>query len=489
MKTTQKEVKTRMEYDVVIGLETHVELNTKTKVFCGCKNEFGGEPNSHCCPVCIGLPGVLPTLNMEAVYSIVKIGLATNCDITREFYFDRKHYFYPDLAKAYQISQDNTPVCRNGYIEVKGADGNMKKVRIRQIHLEEDAGKLIHAASGESYVDYNRGGVPLIEIVSQPDMSSVEEAIEYVTYIKDLVKHIGISDCKMEQGSLRCDVNVSLKEKGSSEYGVKVEMKNINSFKAIERAIKYEINRQKQILASGGRIEQETLRWDDAMGENYSMRSKEGAKDYRYMPEPDIPLTVLSEELISKLKAEMPPLPREIKAKLINECGLSEYDANLISREKVITNFFYDVLHHYKNPKKVANWITSAINKQLNLELSDEVVIPLNPLEFAKILNHLDNGDISQMGARTLFSKLWGNLEEKTDELIAQLGLKMESNDEELEKIVKEVINANEKALNDYKSGKNKNAFGFFIGQVMKATKGQAEAGKVNELLSKYLND
>lgn len=478
-----------MEFDIVIGLETHVELNTKTKVFCGCKNEFGGEPNTNCCPVCIGLPGVLPMLNQEAVKKAVMIGLATNCDITKEFYFDRKHYFYPDLAKSYQISQDNTPICRNGYIEVSDKDGNPKKIRIRQIHLEEDAGKLIHSASGETFVDYNRGGVPLIEIVSHPDMSSVEEAIEYVTYIKDLVKHIGISDCKMEQGSLRCDVNVSLKPKGATEYGVKVEMKNLNSFKAIERAIRYEVKRQTDLLNDGKAILAETLRWDDAMGKNYSMRSKEGAKDYRYMPEPDIPLTILTDEYIDKLRAEMPLLPREIRSKLMTEYGLSEYDANLISKDDVITKFFFDTTLYYKNYKKIANWITSEINKKLNLALEEQTIIPILPKEFAKILELADSGQISQMGSRTLFAELWEDPSQTAEEVVEKLGLKMESNDEELEQIVKQVITNNEKAYNDYKSGKNKNAFGFFIGQVMKATKGQADAGKVNALVSKYLNN
>lgn len=476
-----------MEYDVVIGLETHVELNTATKIFCGCKNEFGGEPNTHCCPVCIGLPGVLPTVNMEAVKKAVKIGLATNCEISKEFYFDRKHYFYPDLAKAYQITQDNTPICKNGYIEVTGADGKPKKIRIRQIHLEEDAGKLIHSGSGESFVDYNRGGVPLIEIVSHPDLSSVEEAIEYVTYIKDLVKHIGISDCKMEQGSLRCDVNVSLKPKGSSEYGVKVEMKNINSFKAIERAIKYEINRQREALAFGEGVEQETRRWDDTIGENYAMRSKAGAKDYRYMPEPDIALTILTDEFLESVKKEMPMLPREIKAKLIADYGLNEYNANLIAKDSAITSFFYEVNKYYPNPKKIANWINSEINKKLNEEMQEEIVIPLNPVEFAKILTYQDNGTISQMGARTLFGKIWEDPSKSVDALIESLGLKMESNDGALEEIIKGVISANEKAVNDYKSG-NKNAFAFFVGQVMKATRGQADAKKVNELLGKFLN-
>lgn len=475
------------EYDIVIGLETHVELNTKTKVFCGCKNEFGGEPNSHCCPVCIGLPGVLPMLNKEAVKKTVMIGLATDSTIAKEFYFDRKHYFYPDLAKSYQISQSNTPICTNGKIEITGDDGKPKNVRIHQIHLEEDAGKLIHSEFGETYVDYNRGGVPLIEIVSEPDLSSTKEAIEYVTYIKGLVKQIGISDCKMEQGQLRCDVNVSIKPAGSPVFGTKVEMKNINSFKAIERAINFEVERQLSKIKMGEKIVAETRRWDDATNQSFSMRSKEGAKDYRFMPEPDIPLTVLTETDIAKIKSEMPPLPREIKEKLVNEYSLKEYDANLIAKDKAITEFFFETVKYYPEAQKIANWINSEINKRLNLALIEEVVIPVKPKQFAKLLSHVDAGDISQMGSRTILSKLWEDPTTETETLIDSLGLRLTNNDDELERIVKTIIENNPKAVADYKNGKN--VMAFFVGQVMKATKGQANAGKVNSLVTKLLNE
>lgn len=475
------------EYDIVIGLETHIELNTRTKVFCGCVNEFGGEPNTHCCPVCIGLPGVLPTVNKEAVKKAVKMGLATNCDISKEFYFDRKHYFYPDLAKAYQISQSNTPICKNGYIEIEKEDKTTKKIRIHQIHLEEDAGKLIHSASGATFVDYNRGGVPLIEIVSEPDMSSTAEAIAYVTYIKDLVKHIGVSECKMEQGQLRCDVNVSIKPKGSKVFGTKVEMKNINSFKAIERAINYEVERQLDAVAVGERILPETRRWDDEACESYPLRSKEGAKDYRYMPEPDIPLTILTDKEIKEIKDSMPLLPKEIRSKLINEYLLNEYDANQIAKDKAITNFFFETAQYYNDAKRIANWIISEINKRLNLELSDEIIIPLNPKEFAKILSHVEKGDISQAGSRKLLSEIWGNENANVEELIEKLGLKLMQNDGELETIIQTVIENNPKAVADFKAGKN--VFAFFVGQVMRATKGQANAGKVNELVGNALNN
>lgn len=475
-----------MEYDVVIGLETHIELNTKTKVFCGCVNEFGGEPNTHCCPVCVGLPGALPRVNLEAIKKTITMGLITHCDISREFYFDRKHYFYPDLAKSYQISQDNTPICKNGYLEVHDKLGNLKKIRICQIHLEEDAGKLIHSNTGETFVDYNRGGVPLIEIVSQPDMSSVEEAIEYVETLKELAKFAGVSDVKMEQGSLRCDVNVSLRPVGQEEYGVKVEMKNINSFKAIERAIRYEIKRQTEILNAGGTILPETRRFDDAKGESFSMRTKEGAKDYRYMPEPDIAKTIISDEMLEEIKRNIPPLPNEIKSKLMEEYGLNEYDASLIAKSKEIYTFFFDVAKNYDKPKKIANWITSEINKKINAELMEEVCVPVDAIEFAKMLKLLDDNQISQAGARTILLELWGS-QKATDEIIEELHLKLENNDDELEKIIEEIIKNNEKCVNDYKNG-NQKAFAFFVGQVMKATKGQANATLVNEMLKKHLS-
>ena len=470
------------DFDIVIGLETHIELNTKTKVFCGCLNEFGGEPNSHCCPVCVGLPGALPTVNSEAIKKAVMIGLATNSSITKEFYFDRKHYFYPDLSKSYQISQNNTPICKDGYVELESG----KKIRIHQIHLEEDAGKLIHSVSGESFIDYNRGGVPLIEIVSEPDLSSTAEAIEYVTYLKDLVKHIGISDCKMEQGQLRCDVNVSLKEKGSKVYGTKVEMKNINSFKAIERAINFEIERQLTLIKRGEKIVAETRRWDDTTGQSFSMRSKEGAKDYRFMPEPDIPLTILTDEELREIANNMPVLPREIKANLIEKYGLKEYDAGLIAKDSAITNFFFETAKYYTDYKKIANWINSEINKKLNLALMETIEIPVSPVEFAKLLKHVDKGDISQMGSRTLLTKLWEEPNADLEKLIDSLGLRLEQNTEELENVVLEIIKNNPKAVEDFKAGKN--VVAFFVGQVMKATKGQAPAGMVNELINKHLN-
>lgn len=477
-----------MDYQVVIGLETHVELNTNTKVFCGCKNEFGGVPNSHCCPVCTGMPGSLPRLNKAAVEKAVMAGLVTNCTINREFGFERKNYYYPDLPKAYQVSQSSRPICIDGFVEVKDAKGNNKKIRINRIHLEEDAGKLIHSDFGETYVDYNRGGVPLIETVSEPDLSSAEEALEYLNFLRDTFKYIGITDGKMEQGSLRCDVNISLMPVGSKTYGNRTEMKNLNSFKAIERAIKYEVARQKEVLNSGGRIKQSTLRWDDEEGKNYPMRSKEDAQDYRYFPEPDILFTKITEEQIEEIRAQIPVLPKEIKNNLMTEYGLGDYDAELISKDKVISDFFFETSKNYKNYKKLTNWITSEISRRLNLVVSDETIIPIKADDLAYMLNIFDKGEVSQLGARTIFEILWENPGKYTvDQIITENSLKLDTNDGELESVIKQIIADNPKAVADYQGG-NQKTFAFFIGNTMRAVKGQADAGKVSEILRRLLD-
>ena len=477
-----------MNYEVVIGLEMHVELNTKTKAFCGCINEFGGAPNSHCCPVCVGLPGALPVVNDAAVNKTIMAGLATKCEIANEFHFDRKNYFYPDLAKAYQISQDARPICKNGYIEITNSAGQTKKIRINRIHLEEDSGKLTHNYDGTSYIDYNRAGVPLIETVSEPDIRSAEEAILYLNELKNIYKAIGVSECKMEQGMLRCDVNISLREFGSKVYGTRTEMKNLNSFKAIERAINYEVQRQTEILNNGGKISQATLRWDDELGKNFEMRKKSDASDYRYFKEPDIYDIKISEERIKKLKESMPLLPSEIVKNLIEKYGLNNYDANLIARDSVITNLFYDTVKFTNKPKQITNWITSEINKRLNLSFDEDTVINIKPSQLAGIIDNYDNNVISQPAARKLFDIVWEGSEDSIDSLIDKFNFRLSNDTTTLEKVVKEIIDNNPKAVQDYKSGNSK-AMAFFVGQTMKAMKGQANAGIVNDLIKKLLSE
>lgn len=475
-----------MEFDVVIGLEVHVELNTKTKVFCACKNVFGGEPNTHCCPVCIGLPGALPRLNKEAVNKTIIAGISTNCTISNKFGFARKNYYYPDLPKAYQISQDETPICRNGFIEIEGDDGKPKKIRINRIHLEEDAGKLTHSNLGESYVDYNRCGVPLIETVSEPDISSAKEAIAYLNQLKDLYKSIGVSDCKMEQGSLRCDVNISLKPKGSIKLGNRTEMKNINSFKAIERAINYEVARQKSVLENGGKIEACTMRWDDEKNENFVMRSKEGANDYRFFPEPDIYATEISASEISALKSQIPVLPNDVKNRLINEFGLGDYDAKLISRDKSIWNLFFDSYKLLPNAKVITNWITSEVNKKLNSDLEEEIIVKISAKELTDIIKLYTENKISQQSARDLIELIWNGDKSGVDNLVATHNMQIVSDTGAVEKLVDEVLTNNPKAVADYKAGNTK-VMAFLVGQAMKASKGKADSKLVNSLLLEKL--
>lgn len=474
-----------MEYDIVIGLETHVELATQTKVFCSCKNQFGGAPNTHCCEVCTGMPGALPTINEKAVEFTVKAGLATHCTIHNEFYFERKNYFYPDLAKAYQISQLVVPICANGYVEIPTSNGT-KKVRIHEIHLEEDSGKLIHTPMG-SLIDYNRAGVPLVETVTEPNMHSAEEAISYLHTLKSIYKYIGISECKMEQGALRCDVNISLKPKGAKQLGNRTEMKNINSFKAIERAICYEIERQKGLLEQGKPIVQETLRWDDALGQNFPMRSKEDAQDYRYFREPDLLPIKITNKQLSAWKESLPKLPAEKKAEYMQAYALPEYDANLLSQSKTLSTFFDACVQSYHNPKALSNFILNELNKKRNAELveDEDAPITITPAHFAKLVELYQTGEIAQAGARQLLDVLYETDQDPTP-LVETMGLKQQNNADKLESIVQDIINQNPNAVADYQGG-NKRALAFFVGQVMKATKGKANAGLVNQIITKLL--
>lgn len=468
-----------MEYDVVIGLEVHCELKTNTKCFCGCKNEFGSEPNSNCCPVCLGFPGALPVLNKKAVEYAVMAGLAFDCSINNYSVFERKNYFYPDLSKAYQISQLEYPLCINGKVNIN-VGGNKKTIRLNRIHLEEDAGKLVHDGVGGTVVDYNRGGVPLIEIVTEPDISSADEAVAFLETLKNTISYTGISDVKMEEGSLRCDVNLSVKPKGSEKLGTRTEMKNLNSFKAVYRAINYEQRRQIEEIEDGNKIIQQTLRWDDSIGETKSMRNKEDSQDYRYFPDPDLLPVMITNEEIDKIKNSLPVLPTKRYENYL-ELGLSEYDANLLVSSKTISNFFNDVNQIVDNAKLTANWV---INEVLRKTEDDKILISVN--NFADLLKMVKANEISSTAGKQVLEQVWGTNATPT-EIVEKLGLKQNSNADELKQICETVVNNNPKSVADYKGG-NVKAIGFLVGQVMKESKGKANPQMVNELLKKLLD-
>ncbi len=466
------------DYEITIGLEVHAELKTNTKCFCSCKNEFGGEPNTHCCPICVGMPGALPVINKRAVELTIKAGLCMGCDINDIAVFERKNYFYPDLSKAYQISQLVRPICLHGGVKLDSG----KFIRLNRIHLEEDAGKLVHKSETVgTLIDYNRGGVPLIEMVSEPDMASSDEALEFLAKLRENLIYADIAECKMQEGGMRCDVNVSIREKGQKEFGTKVEMKNINSFKAVERAINFEVERQKDILKSGGKVRQETRRWDDVAGESSSMRSKEDSKDYRYFPDPDILAIEIPRENVEKLRKELPLLPAERKEKYLGEYGLSQYDTNLLLSEKVYSDFFEACVKLYNKPKSVVNWIQSQVLTLIKDE--DEKEIKISAKNLTEIIEMLEKKEISQQDSRTLFAKCW---EENIDakEYAKKTGMLSTLSEDELEKIMDEVLSENPKACEDFKSTPDK-VMPFFIGQVMKKTKGKANS----EVVRKYITE
>ena len=469
-----------MSYDTVIGLEVHCELKTNTKCFCGCKNNFGDQPNSNTCPVCLGLPGALPVLNKTAVEYAIKAGLAFGCTINNETVFERKNYFYPDLSKAYQISQLEKPLCVNGAVEIN-VNGNKKKIRLNRIHLEEDAGKLIHDGIGGTVVDYNRGGVPLIEIVTEPDICSADEAVAFLEALKSTIAYTGISDVKMEEGSLRCDVNLSVKPAGSDQLGTRTEMKNLNSFKAVYRAINYEQKRQIEEIEDGHKIIQETLRWDDNIGESRSMRSKEDSQDYRYFPDPDLLPVYISPEQVEALQNSLPKLPGALKAKYM-EMGLSEYDASLLTETKQISDYFTEVLVLINQPKLVANFI---INETLR-KLKETSENKIDAKALSELLKLVDKKEISTTAGKQVFEEMW-NTGDSAESLVEKLGLKQMNNDDELKAMVEEAISANPQSVADYKGGKT-SAIGFLVGQVMKASKGKANPQKVNEMLKSLLD-
>ena len=478
------------EYEVVIGLEVHAELKTKTKIFCSCPTEFGGEENTHVCPGCLGFPGTLPIMNKKAVEYAVRAGLALNCDIQEYSKFDRKHYFYPDLPTAYQISQFEFPICKAGYVEIT-VGGKKKKIRLNRIHLEEDAGKLLHSgnsitSSQYSLADYNRSGMGLIELVSEPDLSSAEEARAYLEKLRAVLEYTGVSDVKMEQGSLRCDANISLRPAGSSKLGTKTEIKNMNSYRSLQRALEYEIERQREVLEEGGTIIQETRGWDEEKGITSSMRSKEEADDYRYFPDPDLPPIVLEPAWVEEIRASLPELPDAKKDRLVVELGLSEYDADIITGSRALADFFDKTVSLFNEPKTVANWVMGEYLRLLKAEGTEVQESKVNPEKMAALLKSQAAGKISGKMAKAVFEEMFMTGKDP-EKIIKEKGLVQISDTGALGEIVEKVLAANPQSVADYQAGKEK-AIGFLVGQVMKETKGQANPGVVNKLLKEKLN-
>ena len=473
------------EYEVIIGLEVHAELATKTKIYCSCSTEFGSDPNTHCCPICTGMPGVLPVLNEKVVEYAVKMGLATNCNIAKFSKQDRKNYFYPDLPKAYQTSQYDLPLCENGYVDIM-VDGNKKRIGITRIHIEEDAGKLIHDPyTGDTLVDLNRCGVPLIEIVSEPDIRSKEEAIAYMQTLKSTLEYLEICDCKMQEGSLRCDVNLSVRKIGETKFGTRTETKNLNSFKAIGRSIEFEIKRQIDELEAGGKIYQETRRWDDNKGIGYAMRTKEDAHDYRYFPEPDLAPIVLSDEYVQNLKDNLPEMPHVRKERYIKEYALPEYDATQITNSKKMAGFFEDAVRVCNNPKLVSNWIMSDVSRILNEQELEIDQAKFTAKDLGDLILLIDKGTISSAIAKKVFEEM-AVTGENPQKIVEKNGMTQITDEGAIRDIVCAVIKANPQSVEDYLAGKNK-AVGFIVGQVMKESKGKANPQSVNKLIMEEL--
>lgn len=479
-----------MSYEAVIGLEIHSELKTNTKIFCGCATTFGAEHNTHVCPVCLGLPGVLPTLNKRVLEFAIKAGLALNCEINKFSKFDRKNYYYPDLPKNWQTSQYDLPICENGYVDITKSNGETKRIRITRIHMEEDAGKLVHSGntikdSDTSNVDYNRTGVPLIEIVSEPDMSSPEEARLYMEKIKSILQYIDVSNCKMEEGNLRADLNVSLRPAGSDVLGTRTEMKNINSFKAVEEALTYEIERQEEVLEDGGHIIQETRTWDPDRGITLSMRSKENAHDYRYMPEPDLVPIITTDEEIEAFRKSLPELPDARKARLEEQYGLSAYDAGIITSSREMAEYFDAVIETGADAKLAANWMMGDLAKNLNAEGLEISASPVDAKRLGEMINLISKGTISSKIGKKVFEEMWKS-PDSPEKIVKDKGLVQITDTKAIEEIVDKVIEANQKAVEDYKSG-NKKAIGALVGQVMKQSKGKANPQTVNQILAQKL--
>ena len=476
----------REDYEVIIGLEVHAELSTKTKIFCSCPTAFGAAPNTHTCPICMAMPGTLPVLNEKVVEYAVKAGLATNCEISRNSKNDRKNYFYPDLPKSYQISQFDKPLCEHGYVEIE-INGEKKKIRLTRIHIEEDAGKLNHDEfGGGSLVDLNRAGVPLIEIVSEPDLRSAEEVEQYLRRLKSILEYIEVSDCKMQEGSLRADVNVSVRKKGETKLGTRTEMKNMNSFRSIVRAIEYEVDRQIDVIENGGKIDQETLRWDDVSGKTFPMRDKEDAQDYRYFPDPDLVAIKLSEEYIENIKNSLPELPESRKERYLQEYKLSEKDAKLITASKYLSDLFEEAVKVCNNPKAVNNWIISDISRILNETEMEPIQIPFDAKQLGKLVVLIDKGTISSSIGKKVLVELFENPRDPED-IIKEKGWIQISDEGAIKEVVLKILENNPQSIADYKGGKDK-ALGFLVGQAMKETKGKANPQMLNKMFLEELN-
>ena len=473
------------QYETVIGLEVHVELATKTKIFCGCSTAFGGDPNTHTCPVCTGMPGSLPVLNKQVLEYAVAVGLATNCTITRNCKFDRKNYFYPDNPQNYQISQLYLPICRNGRVEIETEEGK-KFVGIHEIHMEEDAGKLIHDEWDDcSLVDYNRSGVPLIEIVSEPDMRSSQEVIAYLEKLRMTIQYLGASDCKLQEGSMRADVNLSVREVGAEEFGTRTEMKNLNSFKAIARAIEGERERQIDLLESGEKVIQETRRWDDGRGESYAMRSKEDAQDYRYFPDPDLVPVVLDDAFLEEIRARQPEFREEKMLRYKREFDIPDYDIEIITDSKHMSDLFEATVALGSQPKKVSNWLMGETLRLLKEKNMDPEDICFSPENLARLITLVDGKAINSSVAKEVFEVMFEK-DIDPEKYVEEKGLKTVNDEGALRRTVEEVIAANPQSVADFKSGKEK-AIGFLVGQTMKAMKGKADPGLVNQILRELL--
>lgn len=474
-----------MNYEAVIGLEVHAQMLTESKIFCGCSTKFGSEPNTQTCPVCIGMPGVLPVLNRKALEFAIKTGLAMNCRIASYSRFARKNYFYPDLPKGYQISQYELPICEHGLLEIL-VEGQTRRIGITRVHMEEDAGKNIHEGSGNfSFVDLNRTGVPLMEIVSEPDMRTPGEASEYMKKLRAILRYLGVCDGNMEQGSLRCDANVSVRPVGQRELGTRTEVKNINSFKFVEKALEYEIKRQIRLLEEGGKVIQETRLWDSSKGITESMRGKEEAHDYRYFPEPDLVPMMPTNEWIDEIRTSLPELPDKKRGRFISGYGLPEYDADLLTAEKAMADWFEEAVKAGAQPKTVSNWMTGELAKLLNEENTSIETCPLKPAHLAEMLRLIDNGTISGKIAKTVFDEMYRTAK-NPEEIIKEKGLVQISDSGAIEKAIDEIIAKNPKEADRFRAGDEK-LISFFVGQVMKLTRGKANPQMVNDILKKKL--